>query len=202
MFIEAYKVPTGAMEPTILIGDHLLAVKSAYGWREPISGRLISDARQPKRGDLVIFRFPEDRSRPFIKRCIGLPGEAVEIRGKAVLIDGRVIDEPYAQFLETPPPLPSTDQDSSGSDPRNNWGPQIVPAASYFVLGDNRDNSRDSRFWGFVPQDDLLGRATVVYWSYEATREEYHATGLSQWIKDTASVFARTRWDRLGHRLQ
>jgi len=199
-FVEAFKIPTGAMEPTIRIGDHLLAVKWAYGWREPAFGHLISGARQPKRGELVIFRFPEDRSRVFIKRCIGLPGDTVEVRGRTVLIGGKPLDEPYVQFLE--PPRGSTGFDSGWPDPRGNWGPQVVPVDRYFVLGDNRDNSRDSRFWGFVPQEDLLGRATVVYWSYEATREEYHRTGSSQWLRDTLSTFGRTRWERIGRRLE
>jgi signal peptidase I len=132
--VEAYKIPTGAMQPTIAIGDRLLAVKWAYGWREPVLGRVIFGARQPKRGELVVFRYPEDRTRAFLKRCIGLPGETVEIRDKKVFIDGKPLDEPYAQFLESAPP-------------RDNWGPNGVPPDAYFVLGDNRDNSADSRFW-------------------------------------------------------
>lgn len=135
----------------------------------------------------------------FIKRCIGLPGDTIEVRGRTVLIGGEPLDEPYVQFLE--PPLPTAGVDSWRPDPRYNWGPQIVSMDQYFVLGDNRDNSRDSRFWGFVPQDDILGRATVVYWSYQATREEYHATGLSQ-VRYTLSAFGRTRWERIGRRLE
>jgi signal peptidase I len=197
-FVQAFKIPTGGMEPTIRIGDHLLVVKWAYGWHDPVLGRLISDAKQPKRGELLVFRFPEDRSRVFIKRCIGLPGETVEVRGTAVLVGGRPLSEPYVQFLEAPLPSHLVGQ----ADPRGSWGPQTVPADMYFVLGDNRDNSRDSRFWGFVPQGDLLGRATVVYWSYEATREEYRRTDLSEWVKHNLSVFGRTRWARIGRRLE
>jgi signal peptidase I len=219
-FMEAYKIPSGGMEPTLLIGDHLLAVKWAYGWREPVFGHLISDARPPKRGDLVIFRYPQDRSRVFIKRCIGLPGETVEVRGRAVLIDGNPLDEPYAHFLVSEDQR-RVDEDRRRSveiilksrtpnDPRlrdllrsaDNWGPQVVPVDRYFVLGDNRDNSRDSRFWGFVPQEDLLGRALVVYWSYEATREEYHRSGVVAWVEDALSAFGRTRWQRTGRRLK
>ena len=198
--VQAFKVPTGAMEPTILIGDHLLVVKWAYGWRDPVLGRLLSTSRQPSRGELVVFRSPEDRSRVFIKRCIGLPGETVEVRDGRVLIDGKPLPEPYVRFLE--PPLRSVPIESGQPDPGRNWGPQVVPVDTYFVLGDNRDNSRDSRSWGFVPQDDLLGRATVVYWSYEAPREEYHRISLAQWTKDTMLAFARTRWTRIGRRLE
>jgi signal peptidase I len=166
-FIEAYKLPTGSMEPTILRGDRLLAVKWAYGWREPVFGRVIVGARQPKRGELTVFRYPEDRSRAFVKRCVGLPGETVEIRHKKVFVNGKPLDEPYAQFL-VQPPRPGDPEYGVWND-WDNWGPRIVPTDSYFVLGDNRDNSRDSRFWGFVKQDDLLGRAMVLYWSWDAT---------------------------------
>ena len=198
-FVQAFKIPTGAMEPTILIGDRLLAVKWAYGWREPALGHLISDARRPKRGELVIFRFPEDRRVVFVKRCIGLPGDTVEVRGGTVLIGAKPLDEPYVQFLE--PPHASTGPASEPADPRHNWGPQVVPADQYFVLGDNRDNSRDSRFWGFVPQEDLVGRPTVVYWSYEVQRGEYRKASPSQWVMDIPSAFSRTRWARVGRRL-
>jgi signal peptidase I len=146
-FVQAYKIPTGTMQPAILVGDHLLAVKWAYGWREPFAGHVIAGSERPRRGELVVFRFPEDPSRPFLKRVIGLPGETVEIRRRVVLIDGVPVDEPYAHFIST------IEAGSLGDD----WGPQTVPPESYFVLGDNRDNSRDSRYWGFLPQELLLG---------------------------------------------
>jgi signal peptidase I len=187
------------MEPTLQIGDHLLVVKWAYGWRDPVFGHPISETKQPKRGELLVFRFPEDRSHVFIKRCIGLPGETVEVRGSAVLVGGRRLSEPYVQFLEVPF---SSELSLGQADPRGSWGPQTVPVDMYFVLGDNRDNSRDSRFWGFVPQEDLLGRANVVYWSYAATREEYRRTNSAEWLKDTLSAFGRTRWNRIGRLLE
>jgi signal peptidase I len=199
-FAQAFKIPAGGMEPTLLIGDHLFVAKWTYGWRDPVFGRLISEPRQPKRGELLVLRFPEDRSRVFIKRCIGLPGETVEIRGRTVLIGSKPLDEPYVKFLEAS--YASGEPDLRQDDPRGNWGPQTVPPDMYFVLGDNRDNSRDSRFWGFVPQEDLLGRAAVVYWSYDATREEHRRTKLSEWVRDTLSSFGRTRWERIGRRLK
>jgi signal peptidase I len=188
-FVDTYRIAAGSMENTILSGEYVLAVKWTYGWRVPLLANVLFGARQADRGDLAVFRFPEDRRRAWVKRVIGLPGETVEIRRKVVFIDGKRIEEPYTHFLEPP-------QDS------DNWGPVLVPAESYFVLGDNRDNSRDSRFWGFVPQDDLLGRARVVYWSCEATRELYHKTGLYEWVKSTLSAFGRTRWERIGQRLE
>ena len=199
-FVDAFKIPSGTMEPAILIGDHLLIVKWAYGWRDPAFGHLISAARRPKRGELLVFRYPDDRSRAFIKRCVGLPGDTVEVRARTVLIDGKPLDEPYAQFLA--PPVASTGEDSGWPDLHGNWGPHVVPTDSYFVLGDNRDNSRDSRYFGFVPQEDLLGRATVVYWSYEAVRGESFPTSGFQWVMGTLSAFGRTRWERIGHRLE
>jgi signal peptidase I len=117
-----------------------------------------------------------------------------------VLIGSKPLDEPYVKFLEAS--YASGEPDLRQDDPRGNWGPQTVPPDMYFVLGDNRDNSRDSRFWGFVPQEDLLGRAAVVYWSYDATREEHRRTKLSEWVRDTLSSFGRTRWERIGRRLK
>jgi signal peptidase I len=181
--VEAYKISAGSMETTILRGERLLAVKWAYGWRDPLLGRVIFGARRPQRGELVVFRYPEDPSRSFLKRVIGLPGEAVEIRDKRVLIDGSPLDEPYARFLE--PPLRHDDPEyGRRSESRgDNWGPMTVPPGEYFVLGDNRDNSRDSRYWGFVEQDDLLGRAALVYWSWDSSG-------------------GPVRWERIGRRLE
>lgn len=170
-FLEAYKIPSGSMEATILRGDRLLAVKWAYGWREPILSARLFRGREPARGELVVFLFPEDRSRAFLMRLIGLPGETVEMRDKRVLVNGTPLEEPYARFS------------AMDASMRDGWGPATVPVASYFVLGDNRDNSRDSRFWGFVPDEDLLGRAAVIYWSWDSAQR-------------------RIRWERIGRRLR
>lgn len=197
--VQAFKIPTGSMETNLLIGDHLLVNKLVYSPSlGPIEDRLL--AKKPlQRGHVVVFKFPEDPGRDFIKRVIGLPGETVEIRDKLVYVDGKPLDEPYVHFLE--PPLRRDDPEyglrSEGI--RDNWGPQQVPAGSLFVLGDNRDNSRDSRFWGFLPRDQVKGRALIVYWSYEASKEEYHRTGYLEWIRDTISAFGKTRWSRFFH---
>jgi signal peptidase I len=198
--VQAFKIPTGSMEQNLLIGDHLLVNKMVYS---PSLGGF-EDKLLPKkpiaRGHVVVFKYPDDPTRDFIKRVIGLPGETVELRNKIVYVDGQPLDEPYVHFLEAPL-SPSDPEYGYRGDERFNWGPQTVPAGQLFVLGDNRDNSRDSRFFGFVPQEDLLARATVVYWSYEASRGEY-AHDASEWIKDTLMAFARTRWDRIGHGLE
>ena len=197
--VQAFKIPTGSMQPNLLIGDHLLVNKVIYS----PSALLLEDrilAKKPiQRGHVVVFKFPEDPTRDFIKRVIGLPGETVEIKDKTVYINGQALVEPYAHFEE--PPLRHDDPEYGlrNEGARDNWGPEVVPAGQLFVMGDNRDNSRDSRFWGFLPRDQVKGRALLVYWSYNASREEYARTGVLAWLKDTLSAFGKTRWNRFFH---
>jgi signal peptidase I len=196
---QAFKIPTGSMETNLLIGDHLLVNKLVYSPSAlPVEDVLLRK-RPIERGHVIVFKFPEDPTRDFIKRVIGLPGETVEIRDKTVYIDGKPLVEPYTRFLE--PPLRRDDPEYGlrVEGLRDVWGPQTVPPGQLFVMGDNRDNSRDSRFWGFLPRDQVKGRALIVYWSYEASREEYHRTGIAEWVKDTLSAFGRTRWSRFFH---
>ena len=197
--IQAFKIPTGSMESNLLIGDHLLVNKLVYSPSAiPLEDRLLGK-RPIERGHVVVFKFPDDANRDFIKRVIGLPGETVEIRNKKVYIDGEPLDEPYVQFLDPPrsPDDPEYGLQSEGV--RDKWGPRVVPEGHLLVLGDNRDNSRDSRFWGFLARDQVKGRALIVYWSYDADREEYNRTSFIDWIKDTARAFGKTRWSRFFH---
>jgi signal peptidase I len=198
--VQAFKIPTGSMEPNLLIGDHLLVNKLVYSPSlGPLEDALLGK-RPIQRGHVVVFKFPEDPTRDFIKRVIGLPGETIEVRDKLVLVNGRPLEEPYAHFIEAP--LRPDDPEfglRSGDSIRDNWGPETVPPGQLFVMGDNRDNSRDSRYWRYLPVDQVKGRALLVYWSYEATREEYHRTGFFEWVKDTLSAFGRTRWRRFFH---
>lgn len=162
---QAFKIPSGSMKPTLLIGDHLLVSKSSYGLKLPFSDRILIPFGEPQRGDIIVFRFPEDRDKDFIKRLIGLPGDTVEVRNKQVLINGQLLDDPWAHYSDRII-LPH------GVQPRDNFGPVQVPPDHYFVMGDNRDQSYDSRFWfggkgGFVPRKDILGRAVIIYWSWE-----------------------------------
>jgi signal peptidase I len=196
---QAFKIPTGSMETNLLIGDHLLVNKLVYSpsagaWEDALLAK-----RPLARGHVVVFKYPEDPARDFIKRVIGLPGETVEIRDKTVLIDGTPLAEPYARFLE--PPLRRDDPEYvfRADGPRDNWGPKQVPKGELLVLGDNRDNSRDGRFWGFLPEDQVKGRALLVYWSYEAAREEYHRPVGVEWLKDMVGAFSKTRWKRFFH---
>jgi signal peptidase I len=205
--VQAFKIPTGSMEKNLLIGDHLLVNKLLYspslgGWED----RLLAK-REIHRGDVVVFKFPEDPARDFIKRVVGLPGESVAIRGKGVYINGKLLPEPYTTFINdmaldaasAAAPVPESLEDAPAADMfRSSYGPEEVPAGKLFVLGDNRDNSRDSRFWGFLPRDQVKGRALLVYWSYEATKDEYNRTG-TQWLKDTLKAVGKTRWDRFFH---
>src|SRR6185436_7720574 len=188
--VQAFKIPTGSMEKNLLIGDHLLVNKVVYS---PSLGRFedVLLAKKPvQRGHVVVFKFPEDPARDFIKRVIGLPGEKVEIRAKTVYVDGRPLDEPYVHFLA--PPLRPEDPEYGLREGRgDDWGPEVVPPGRLFVLGDNRDNSKDSRYWGFLPRDQVKGRALMVYWSYEATRDEYHRTGYVEWLRDTVAAFGK-----------
>jgi signal peptidase I len=195
--VQAFKIPTGSMEQNLLIGDHLLVNKMVYSPSLGAAEDTLLPKKPIERGHVVVFKYPDDPSRDFIKRVIGLPGETVELRNKVVHIDGRPLDEPYVHFLEAPL-SPSDPEYGYRGDERFNWGPKTVPEGQLFVLGDNRDNSRDSRFWGFLPIDQVKGRAFIVYWSYEASREEYHRTGW-EWVKDTVAAFGKTRWSRFFH---
>lgn len=196
--VQAFKIPTGSMEKNLLIGDHLLVNKVVYS---PSAGSLEAKllGKKPiQRGHVVVFKYPEEPARDFIKRVIALPGETVEIKDKKVYIDGKPLDEPYVHFLE-PPLLPTDPEYGLRLEGRgDSYGPRTVPEGQLFVMGDNRDNSKDSRYWGFLPEDQVKGRALMVYWSYEASREEYHRTGL-EWLRDTAVAFRKTRWERFFH---
>jgi signal peptidase I len=168
--VQAFKIPTGSMEQNLLIGDHLLVNKFVFGPTVSAAERAVLPMKAIKRQDVIVFKYPEEPERDFIKRVIGLPGETVELRNKRVFINGKQLDEPYVYFLEDPPPIPQdmgSNELQGGSDPRIQYGPVTVPPGHYFVMGDNRDNSQDSRYWGFLPRENVKGRGLVIYWSYD-----------------------------------
>lgn len=171
--VQAFKIPSGSMIPTLQIGDHILVNKLAYGVRLPFLENYLVDFGAPKRGDVVVFIFPEDRSKDFIKRVVGVAGDSVEIRGKTVFINGKEIDDPHAQFE-------GDDPQTAGLPTRDHFGPKTVPANHIFVMGDNRDRSYDSRFWGYVDLEDVRGKAFLIYWSWD---------GSDRWV----------RWERIGN---
>jgi signal peptidase I len=170
--VQAFKIPSGSMIPTLQIGDHILVNKLAYGVRIPFWEQYLVEFRPVEHGDVVVFVFPEDRSKDFIKRVIGVAGDNVEIRGKKVYVNGKQIDDPHAHFE-------GDDPQNAGLTSRDDFGPKTVPQNSIFVMGDNRDRSYDSRFWGFVSLDDVRGKAFLIYWSWD---------GADRWV----------RWERLG----
>ncbi len=200
--VQAFKIPTGSMENNLLVGDHLLVNKFVFG---PATGPFelaLMPERAITRGDVVVFKFPHEPERDFIKRVIGLPGDTLELREKKVYINGKALDEPYVHYLLPPR---THDQEFASPDVRDQYGPVTVPDNQYFVMGDNRDNSEDSRYWGYLPRDYVKGKALMVYWSYESDREDYEREGLGATVSGLASVvthfFSRTRWDRLLHQI-
>jgi signal peptidase I len=199
--VQAFKIPTGSMENNLLIGDHLLVNKFVFG---PTLGRVdrtLLPVRDIHRGDILVFKYPIDPQRDFIKRVIGLPGDTVELKAKKVYVNNQALEEPYVHFL-TPA---SEGGEITSMDVRERYGPVTVPPDQYFVMGDNRDNSQDSRYWGFLPRDHVKGKAMMIYWSYEAGRDDYADDGLGASIRRTLSVighfFTRTRWERLLHQI-
>jgi signal peptidase I len=199
--VQAFKIPTGSMENNLLIGDHLLVNKFVFGPTLGAAERALLPIRDVGRGDIVVFKYPDEPERDFIKRVIGLPGETIELRAKKVYVDGKPLDEPYVHFLE-----PASDaQEITSFDVRERYGPVTVPPNQYFVMGDNRDNSQDSRYWGFLPRHYIKGRALMIYWSYESGREDYVDEGILASAKRIVGVithfFTRTRWERLFHQI-
>jgi signal peptidase I len=158
--VQAFKIPSGSMLPTLQVGDHLLVNKLSYGLRIPIAGKRVMQVFKPEHDDVIVFVFPEDRSKDFIKRVKAVGGETIEIRDKVVYVNGQKIDDPYAYFAPNSRVLPG--------NLRDNFGPLTVPEGQVFVMGDNRDHSHDSRFWGTVPIDDILGKAFILYWSWDS----------------------------------
>jgi signal peptidase I len=203
--VQAFKIPTGSMENNLLIGDHLLVNKFTFGPAASRLERALLPMADVRRTDVVVFKYPEEPDRDFIKRVIGLPGDTVEVREKKVYINGQPLDEPYAHFLQ-PVTTPSEFREVTSFDVRDRYGPVTVPANQFFVMGDNRDNSQDSRYWGFLPREYIKGRALVIYWSYEAGQEDYQAEGAGGTLRGLGSVFVhfftRTRWDRMFHQIR
>ena len=158
--VQAFKIPSGSMEDTLAIGDHILVNKFIYGSKIPFTDTRLFKIRDPRQGDVIVFEYPEDPSKDFIKRVVGTPGDEVEVRDKMVFINGKKYVNPHQVHKENE--IIPREQ-----NPRDNFGPVTVPAGSFFVMGDNRDRSYDSRFWGFVKLDKLKGLAFIKYWSWD-----------------------------------
>ena len=174
--VQAFKIPSGSMKQTLLIGDHILVSKFIYGVKLPVIGKTLIPFSEPIKGDIIVFKFPEDPEKDFIKRVVAVSGDVVEIRDKKVLINGKLQQHPFGYHTD-PVIIPG------GNQPRDNFGPITVPPDSLFVMGDNRDHSYDSRFWGYVNLRAVKGKAFIIYWS---------------WNKEDFGV----RWTRLGKLLK
>ncbi|SPD74064.1 Signal peptidase I [uncultured Desulfobacterium sp.] len=157
--IQAFKIPSGSMIPTLLVGDHILVNKFVYGVKIPFINKTIIPVSSPKREDVIVFIYPVDKSKDFIKRVIGLPGETLEMIDTKIFIDGKPYDDKYGVYSEP-------DEQRRLIPGKSNFGPLKVPDGHLFVMGDNRDNSHDSRFWGFVPLPSVKGKALIIYWSW------------------------------------
>ena len=198
--VQTFKIPTGSMENNLLVGDHLLVNKFVHAPAASAAERTLLPVKPIRRGEILVFKFPEDPERDFIKRVIGLPGETLEMRDKKIYIDGRPLDEPYVHFLE-PPSGTAGFHEVTSFDLRERYGPVKIPADRLFMMGDNRDNSQDSRYWGTLPIDYVKGRAFLIYWSYETSTAEELVQGLGARLRQLGSVaihfFTRTRWTRM-----
>ena len=166
-FVQAFKIPSGSMEETLLIGDHILVSKFAYGTHIPneipfLNIKLFDDIiffpKQPERGDIIVFKYPKDEKRDFIKRVIGIPGDLLEVRHQKVFINGKSYKAHHARHTESP--------SDSSLVPRDDFGPVLVPDNHLFMMGDNRENSQDSRYWGFLDINKVRGKALMIYWSW------------------------------------
>lgn len=192
--VQAFKIPSGSMIPTLLIGDHILVSKLSYGLQWPTNckfqaalppvncyaSQAVIEFGKPQRGDIIVFRFPEDEEKDFIKRIVGTPGDTVQIRNKVVLVNGVPLDDKSFTQRIDPGIIDGT------INPRDNFGPVTVPDGVYFVMGDNRDQSLDSRFWGYVREEKIRGKAFRIYWSW---------SGQGKWTE-------WVRWERFGKAIQ
>jgi signal peptidase I len=195
--VQAFKIPTGSMEENLLIGDHLLVNKFVYAPTASAIERALLPVDEIERGDVIVFKYPEDPERDFIKRVIGLPGETVEVREKKVYINGTPIDEPYAHYLDIEAHELA---EITRADVRERYGPVTVPPGEYFMMGDNRDNSQDSRYWGFLRRDYVKGRALVIYWSWEGAGPPASERGGA--LSGVTGLFTRTRWGRMFRQIE
>jgi len=206
--IQAYVIPTGSMEDTLLVGDHLLVDKLAYAPPGGALTRHLLPYAEPRRGDIIVFRYPVDISQTFVKRCIGVPGDRIRLSDKNLVLNGKAVNEPYvyhkAEYFDPYRddfPLAGVHMHSPASDMLENHvanGEVVVPPGFYFAMGDNRDSSSDSRYWGFVPRANIIGKPLIIYWSYDAPTDDLTNTAISpRHLLDLLEHFpTKTRWKR------
>jgi len=162
--VQAFKIPSGSMEPTLRVGDHILVNKFIYGVKLPWIRKTLIPISEPERGDVIVFIYPVDKSKDFIKRVVGVSGERIEIIGKQIYIDDKPYEDPHGYYSDR----------GSPSFSKDHYGPIAVPDEHLFVMGDNRNHSYDSRFWGFVPKKSVKGKAFIIYWSWPHWKRFLH----------------------------
>jgi signal peptidase I len=206
--VQAFVIPTGSMEDTLLIGDHLLVDKLAYAPPGPVSKHILPYT-EPKRGDIIVFRYPIDIQQTFVKRCIGVPGDHIKLVNKQLILNGHAVNEPYVyhksemidSYRDNFPGEPNVRVPDAAIDMLTNHlqnDEVVVPPGSYFAMGDNRDSSLDSRYWGFVPRGNIIGKPLIIYWSYDASTEALSKPMMSvDHLLDLVQHFpTKTRWLR------
>lgn len=214
--VQAFIVPTPSMDTTVMVGDHMLVDKLAYAPAGSLSRMLLPYA-DPKRGEIIVFRYPVDIRQNYVKRVIGVPGDRIKIVGKQVSVNGKVLHEPYTQHIF--PDIQAYRDDFPADAPRALYarmpsdgqtmldraekmlkhvenGELVVPPDSYFAMGDNRDNSLDSRYWGFVPRENIIGKPAIIFWSYDAPTEDLVGYTTNHFIDLAKNFFTKTRWNR------
>jgi signal peptidase I len=206
--VQAFVIPTGSMEDTLLIGDHLLVDKLAYAPPGPIS-KYVLPYEDVKRGDIIVFRYPVDIKQTFVKRIIGVPGDRLRVEKKQVYLNGKPINEPYkyhkTEYFDSYRDNFPSEPNVRLYDPAQKMleenvvnGEVVVPPGRYFAMGDNRDSSLDSRYWGFVPRENIIGKPLVIYWSYDAPTDRLASPniGLDHLLDIATNFFSKTRWKR------
>jgi len=204
--VQAFIVPTPSMDTSVMVGDHLLVDKLSYAPPGFIS-RYILPYTDPRRGDIIVFRYPMDISQNYVKRVMGVPGDHIRVVDKVVYLNGKPLTEPYAQHI-----FPNLEpyRDNFPSEPRGpvydrakqmlsehvENGELVVPPGSYFAMGDNRDNSLDSRYWGFVPRENIIGKPLLIFWSYDAPTADLVGYSADHFLDLAKNFFFKTRWDR------
>ncbi|MGB8953415.1 MAG: signal peptidase I [Candidatus Aminicenantales bacterium] len=194
--VQAFQIPTGSMEPTLLVGDFLLVNKLVYASTASSLEAKILPKKSIHRKDIVVFRYPQDLTKDFVKRVIGLEGEKVEIKNKQVYINDLPLEEKYKVHNDNQVYV-RDDYYSYDNAIRDNFGPVIIPAGHIFVMGDNRDNSADSRYWGFLPVNYIKGRPWIIYFSYRAEKDAYLKISFQDRLKKFVSFLPKARWRRL-----
>jgi signal peptidase I len=194
--VQAFQIPTGSMEPTLLVGDFLLVNKFVYATPQFPLEKVIMPRRDIHRQDIVVFKYPKELNKDFVKRVIAMEGETIEIKDKQVYINDSPISEGYKVHNDTQVFIKNGYYRYDDTI-RDNFGPVVVPPGRCFVMGDNRDNSMDSRYWSFLPMDNIKGRPWIIYFSYRAERDAYMKTSFNDRLKKFVSFIPKARWGRM-----